>query len=390
MALTPAEKQRRYRKRKKITRKKINDLSVRSKRYQRKYWLQKQAECRTPKAQSSTLETTPRQSNLPNEIIKYSENKKRGRKKVSRNRSKLSKDNTRSTRRAQATLHTSVLYVGGEEKPISFCTISHSNDHSPAAIWAHLKPETRVHIRVYVTDDNGFLHPTKEGVSLKPEVWSSVLSTLRTFPALLDPDAVAVVKKDVCIFNHSANSQMYTQNQNILQRKDLPESEKVNQYLQILQKFVKIQQSQHEEKELLENQEPETISEIKEDAITTRILQSAPVKYVNTAKNILDFLKANHSTLSWTPEGEVVYKGQRIPRTNIVSLVTDLLRNRKKSPPGFEEFHTALKEMDIFSAYIVNRKVFKDNAVKIFKGNTVKMPKSTKRMYAKRNTWITY
>ncbi|KAF8787925.1 hypothetical protein HNY73_009473 [Argiope bruennichi] len=29
--------------------------------------------------------------------------------------------------------------------------------------------ETRVHIRVYVTDDNGFLHPTKEGVSLKPE-----------------------------------------------------------------------------------------------------------------------------------------------------------------------------------------------------------------------------
>ncbi|KAF8795185.1 hypothetical protein HNY73_003064 [Argiope bruennichi] len=44
--------------------------------------------------------------------------------------------------------------------------------------------ETRVPIRVYVTDDNGFLRPTKEGVSLKPEVWSSVLSTLRTFPAL--------------------------------------------------------------------------------------------------------------------------------------------------------------------------------------------------------------
>ncbi|GBM11137.1 hypothetical protein AVEN_243010-1 [Araneus ventricosus] len=42
--------------------------------------------------------------------------------------------------------------------------------------------ETRVHIRVYSTDDNGFLHPTKEGVSLKPEVWSSVLSSLRTFP----------------------------------------------------------------------------------------------------------------------------------------------------------------------------------------------------------------
>ncbi|GBO20280.1 hypothetical protein AVEN_148458-1 [Araneus ventricosus] len=30
--------------------------------------------------------------------------------------------------------------------------------------------QTRVHIRVYKTDDNGFLHPTKVGVSLKPEV----------------------------------------------------------------------------------------------------------------------------------------------------------------------------------------------------------------------------
>ncbi|GBO44489.1 hypothetical protein AVEN_226886-1 [Araneus ventricosus] len=30
--------------------------------------------------------------------------------------------------------------------------------------------ETRGHIRVYSTDDKGILHPTKEGVSLKPEV----------------------------------------------------------------------------------------------------------------------------------------------------------------------------------------------------------------------------
>lgn len=42
--------------------------------------------------------------------------------------------------RAQATLHTGVMYIGGKENPISFCTISPSNDHSPAAIWAHLRP----------------------------------------------------------------------------------------------------------------------------------------------------------------------------------------------------------------------------------------------------------
>ncbi|GBL91272.1 hypothetical protein AVEN_148550-1 [Araneus ventricosus] len=80
--------------------------------------------------------------------------------------------------------------------------------------------ETRVHIRVYSTDDNGFLHPTKEGVSLKPEVWSSVLSSLRTFPALTEPDAVTVVKKDVCIFNQTGNSQIRVSLQRLFQRKD--------------------------------------------------------------------------------------------------------------------------------------------------------------------------
>ncbi|GBO01481.1 hypothetical protein AVEN_218219-1 [Araneus ventricosus] len=182
--------------------------------------------------------------------------------------------------------------------------------------------------------------------------------------------------------------------QNILQRKDLLESEKANQYLQVLQKFIKIQHPQQnvetteiQEIATQENQEPETVPE---DVITTKILKSAPVRYLNTVKNILDFLKDNHSILSWTPEGEIVYKGQRIPRTNIVSLVTDLLRNRKKSPSGFKEFQAALKEMKIPATYIVNRKIFKVDPVKIFKDNSVKKPKSTKRMYAKRNTWITY
>ncbi|GBM41475.1 hypothetical protein AVEN_130940-1 [Araneus ventricosus] len=175
--------------------------------------------------------------------------------------------------------------------------------------------------------------------------------------------------------------------QNILQRKDLLESEKANQYLQVLQKFVKIQHPQQkaettevQETSISENQEPETVPE--EDVIITKIFKSAPFRYLNTVKNILDSLKDNHSILSWTPEGEIVYKGQRISQTNVVHLVTDLLRNRKMSPSGFKEFQAALKEMKIPATYIVNRK--------IFKGNNVTKPKSTKCMYAKRNTWITY
>ncbi|GBM75566.1 hypothetical protein AVEN_205196-1 [Araneus ventricosus] len=184
--------------------------------------------------------------------------------------------------------------------------------------------------------------------------------------------------------------------EHILRRKDLIESEKGNRYLQVLQKFVKIQHPQQmvetseiQETRIPENQEPENVPE-EENAITAKILKAAPVRYLTTVKNILDFLKDYHSILTWTPEGEIVYKGQRIPRTNIVNLVTELLRNRKKSPPGFKEFHSALKEMNIPENYIVNQKIFKDNTAKILKDNTVQKPKSTKRLYAKRNTWIKY
>ncbi|GBM10053.1 hypothetical protein AVEN_106892-1 [Araneus ventricosus] len=146
-------------------------------------------------------------------------------------------------------------------------------------------------------------------------------------------------------------SNLDSQMQEILRRKDLPESQKANQYLQMLQKFVKIQHPQQEktdinenqETEIQENKEFETVPE-EEDSVTAKIYKEAPARYFSTAKNILDFLKANNTILTWTPEGEIVYEGQSLPRTNIVKLVGDLLRNRKKSPPGFKEFHTASKK----------------------------------------------
>ncbi|GBN93479.1 hypothetical protein AVEN_83820-1 [Araneus ventricosus] len=67
--------------------------------------------------------------------------------------------------------------------------------------------------------------------------------------------------------------------QNILQRKDLLESEKANQHLQVLQKFVKIQHRQQkaettevQETSISENQEPETVPE-EDDSITTKMPQ---------------------------------------------------------------------------------------------------------------------
>ena len=40
----------------------------------------------------------------------------------------------------QATLHRGILYIGGEQKSKSFCTVSDNLVHSPGAVWANVSP----------------------------------------------------------------------------------------------------------------------------------------------------------------------------------------------------------------------------------------------------------
>ena len=40
----------------------------------------------------------------------------------------------------QVTLHTGIMYIGGEQKSKSFCTVSDNLVHSPGAVWAHVDP----------------------------------------------------------------------------------------------------------------------------------------------------------------------------------------------------------------------------------------------------------
>ncbi|GFR23135.1 PC4 domain-containing protein [Trichonephila clavata] len=46
--------------------------------------------------------------------------------------------------------------------------------------------QTRVHIRVYATDDRSILHSTKKGVSLKPKVWSALHERVLLYGENLD------------------------------------------------------------------------------------------------------------------------------------------------------------------------------------------------------------
>ncbi|GBO30082.1 hypothetical protein AVEN_3114-1 [Araneus ventricosus] len=72
------------------------------------------------------------------------------------------------------------------------------------------KGQTRAHIRVYLKDDCGGLHPTKYGFSLKSSVWTDLLRKLGHLQLTKDPDAVLTVKKDM-------RFQLYRQLQSLYQ-----------------------------------------------------------------------------------------------------------------------------------------------------------------------------
>ncbi|GBM75542.1 hypothetical protein AVEN_180653-1 [Araneus ventricosus] len=113
--------------------------------------------------------------------------------------------------------HCSMVWSGSLENGVTTQLFSSSSQHLK---FRGVPKETRVHIRFYTTEDDGILYPTKEGVSLKPEVWSSLLTILRNLPAREDPDAVSVIKKNVCIFNNTVDSEKCVTIQRLFQRKD--------------------------------------------------------------------------------------------------------------------------------------------------------------------------
>ncbi|GFT31267.1 PC4 domain-containing protein [Nephila pilipes] len=80
--------------------------------------------------------------------------------------------------------------------------------------------QTRVHIRLYAKDDRGILHSSKDGVSMKPEVWSAFHGQLCSFRPYEKFESAFTVKKDICPFNLSDKDNECVSIQRLFQRKD--------------------------------------------------------------------------------------------------------------------------------------------------------------------------
>jgi hypothetical protein len=86
------------------------------------------------------------------------------------------------------------------------------------------------------------------------------------------------------------------------------------------------------------------------------VLETVPKTQRQNAKLLLKYIKENPE-ISWNDQKELVYRGNRIPGSNIFDLISDTTRNRKHQIPavGWQEFTEALMTQNIPQGAIGNK-----------------------------------
>lgn len=93
-----------------------------------------------------------------------------------------------------------------------------------------------------------------------------------------------------------------------------------------------------------------------------QVIKSVSKQMQKRAGLLLDHLKKT-KVLKWNSDGEISYRGKRIPQSNIVDLVTNTMRTKSRrafrSPIGIDEFAQALKETNVPTDYLQNPNIIK-------------------------------
>ncbi|GFY77966.1 uncharacterized protein TNIN_243011 [Trichonephila inaurata madagascariensis] len=149
-------------------------------------------------------------------------------------------------------------------------------------------------------------------------------------------------------------SELDDQMQSILRNKNMNYSEKVTLYLQILRKYVnfhfpkEINKDMQEPPREFENSNAEDLmkspnedskgvlgfikQETSAENIEQEIEKTTPKTYKTIIKEIILFIQKHREEIYWTPEKELIRDGKIIRNTNVVHLITHLVRDRKIKP----------------------------------------------------------
>ena len=193
---------------------------------------------------------------------------------------------------------------------------------------------------------------------------------------LVDPRALDSIRQPSPLPNPISESlrELDQGMKNILDKGDFNVNDKANAYYQTLRKYLhRAEQYKHEpvatvsvkqpsgtkhavveeEKEGEEEEEKkEDSTKTKSDYVYREMLDYIPQSLRKKADQVLKRLKV-HSKITWDDVGRVFYNNQLIPSANLLDLVSDLVRNRKKAlrPAGWKTFSKAVHEINLPREY---------------------------------------
>ena len=151
--------------------------------------------------------------------------------------------------------------------------------------------------------------------------------------------------------------------QNILHdNQRLNDDTKMNEYREMMQDFSMLRDRQGH---VQQAQQPTVIKRQidedqgkKDDDIDAVVVDALPNSQKGNAKKLIRLLRSHgNNVVSWTPQGDVSIRGQRLQGVNIVDLVGDVVRTTpsKSMPPQREQFLNALAEVNIPETLVKNR-----------------------------------
>lgn len=85
------------------------------------------------------------------------------------------------------------------------------------------------------------------------------------------------------------------------------------------------------------------------------ILDTFTKTYKKDVKNFLKAIDGKKDLISWDNDGVVYIEGDKIPHSNIIDLLHDVIRARKSTqPPGWKRLMHVLKEINIPNEFVTN------------------------------------
>ena len=99
-------------------------------------------------------------------------------------------------------------------------------------------------------------------------------------------------------------------------------------------------------------------NETKSNHVDAAVVNALPTSQQTNARKLMQLLRAQgDGVVSWTKNGEVQIRGQRVRGTNIVDLVSDVVRSTptKTSAPERERFLNALADANVPETLVKNK-----------------------------------